>query len=303
MSPQAEADQGLRPRRPQCVQAGQDRLSSFEGLSERLPTCRVESPERTLETADPDAVGDELGRDVDAGRFRKIGWNEADAGERVFEFRHLKTEKPGLQTALKAEVAFQAARHGFFVGDYPAGFRRSQVGGLHVTVAVGVDAVLLKPGAANDKVLVLMAEKIEGDIAPGHFPCAVEADNIGIENPLQEHGEVIKAALANLRGIVVESIRGLSWPAGTGLKADCMFRRTVLERNGYQTTDLIPGIFGDFEPRGRILDVVINEEATGFLDICVVRLVVADGESIQCDRVVPLASSIHDDILSLISSH
>ena len=51
------------------------------------------------------------------------------------------------------------------------------------------------------------------------------------------------------------------------------------------------------------MDVVINEEATGFLDICVVRLVVADGESIQCDRVVPLASSIHDDILSLISSH
>src|SRR6266496_846591 len=153
MFPQSKADQSLGPGGPQGVQAGQDRLCGFEGLFESFPLGRIESPERTLETADPDAVGDELSRDIDAGRFRKIGWNEADAGERVFEFRHLKTEKPGLQTALKAEVAFQAARHGFFVGDYPAGFRRSQVGGLHVTVAVGVDAVLLKPGAANDKVL------------------------------------------------------------------------------------------------------------------------------------------------------
>jgi len=157
---------------------------------------------------------------------------------------------------------------------------------LHVTVAVGIDAMLLNARAANDNVLVVIAGEIEGDIAPSDLPCAVEADNIRIEDPLQEHRKVIKADLANFRRIVVKPIRCLSCPAGTGLKADCMFRRTILEGNGYQTTDLIPGIFGDLEPRGRILDVVIDEETTGFLDIFLIRLAIADGESIELDRVV-----------------
>ncbi len=165
MFPEPHTDQDLRPRRPQRVQVGQDRLRGFEGFFQRLPLGGIENRESTLEAADPHAVGDELGRDTDAGRLRKTRRNQADAGERVFEPRHLMSEKSGLQSAFKSQMGLQAARHGLLVSHDPPGFWRAQVGSFNEPVSVGVHTMLLKARAANDEVLVVVAEEIEGDIA------------------------------------------------------------------------------------------------------------------------------------------
>src|SRR6266536_765876 len=103
--------------------------------------------------------------------------------------------------------------------------------------------------AENDEVFVVEAEEIEGDIAPGDLACAKEADDVGVDDRLQEHAQIIKTGLGELRRIVVEAVGCLTWPTRPGLEAGHGLGGRFLERHLDHATDMVAGIFGYRHPR------------------------------------------------------
>src|SRR6266536_6695301 len=108
-----------------------------------------------------------------------------------------------------------------------------------------------------------MAWKVDGHIAAGHLACAKEAHRVGIDDRFEENTQIIKTSLRKLRGIVLEPVRCLPGLPGTGLKADGLFRLTVLEGKGEQAIHEISRILGNREPGGRLFDMITEEKTAG----------------------------------------